>query len=81
MRQEVNVLIFFNTCSKRAILKKNKKNQVRLFSCFLFGFICLSFNVRYLNTIVGSSPGEQIFIYFEKNKVRLSKIEFFNFCF
>ena len=24
MRQEVNVLIFFNTCSKRAILKKNK---------------------------------------------------------
>ena len=35
----------------------------------------------YHNTIAGSSPGKQIFIYFEKNKVRLSKNEFLNFHF
>ena len=36
---------------------------------------------HYRNTIVGSPLDERIFIYFWKNKVRLSKIEFLNFCF
>ena len=38
-------------------------------------------HVPYRNTMPGSPPGEWIFIYFWKNKVRLSKIEFLNMCF
>ena len=37
------------------------------------------YKVDYRNTIAGSPPGEQFF--FWKNKVRLSKIKFLNFCF
>ena len=36
---------------------------------------------NYGNTIAGSPLGKRIFIYFEKKKVRLSKIEFINFYF
>jgi hypothetical protein len=35
----------------------------------------------YRNTIAHSLPSEGIFIYLKKNKVRLSKIEYVNFCF
>ena len=35
----------------------------------------------YRNTIAGSSPGERIFIYFEKIKLASQKIEFLNFCY
>jgi hypothetical protein len=33
------------------------------------------------NTIAGSPPGEWIFMYFWKNKIRLSKTKIFKFCF
>ena len=52
MQQEVNVLILFKTCSKRALLKKT---QVQLFSCFLLGFTCLSFIVRCVEDVACNS--------------------------
>ena len=37
--------------------------------------------LHYRNTIVGSSPGERIFIYFDEIRFASQKIEFLNFCF
>ena len=40
-----------------------------------------SFQNLYRNTIVGSSLGERIFIYFEKIRFASQKTKFLNFCF